>query len=247
MYVDFILLLNKMVNNLEDDLLDSWKKQISKWNQIRQEVNNKVAGDLSKERVLPKESLFWNREAILGDLKDNYVKVEDGVEMMWYKWKKVYINLPAVWNFEWFKFDCFVWVGSETKSFLEKDHQDVIDNSYSIKDISNLLRAMNRYMKEYGVETDWDADYETALRLGNGWNCETNCKAWDCLKYLFPWHKSPYYEDRYWLKDVEEDIESRVEEDIDSRFVWKFHSDACFFDRRWKWRDWGRILLKLHD
>ena len=119
------------------------------------------------------------KEKILKDLKENHVKIEENVEMMWYKWKKVYINLPAVWSFEWFKFEYFI---SENTVYGSEITSELNDKLYSIRDISQMLKAMNRYMKALGVETDGYMDYERYLLDSRDfWQ---DVKVWDCFKSI---------------------------------------------------------------
>ena len=110
-----------------------------------------------------KEELIWDTDAILNDLRENHVKIEKNAEVEWYKWKKVHIDLPAVWNFEWFKFDYFV-----SNDFVyKKDFEaksELKKKSYSMNDVSKLLQAMNEYMTELWGKNDGNIDYETELK-----------------------------------------------------------------------------------
>lgn len=143
-----------------------------------------------------KESLRGNTDAILRDLTENHVKIEPNVNYMWYEWKKVYIDLPKVGNFPWFKFEYFVSNDKVYKKDFEKK-SNLEKKSYSMSDVSKLLQAMNKYMIELDGKNDGDMDYENELKYG-----EINtyrCNAWDCLKaitWLYDW---------YWLKDKNED------------------------------------------
>jgi hypothetical protein len=167
----------------------------------------------------PNPELFWNRNAILSDLDENHVTVEEDVEMMWYKWEKVHIDLPAVWNFEWFKFDYFVSYDCVTKKDFEKE-PELENKSYSTNDVWNLLKAMNKYMAELGCKTDyWQMDYENVLKYWEKYNTWC-CKAWDCLQRI-TWLKRTC-----WLSD------KNMAWRKGSRAVWAFHGDfCCFFDR----------------
>jgi hypothetical protein len=145
----------------------------------------------------PNPELFWNRDAILKDLKENHVKVEENVWYMWQYWKKVHINLPAVWKFRRFKFDYFVSNNQVTKREFEIDKLE--EKSYSVKDVWRLLWAMNRYMQAMGVETDWDLDYENALKLWER-GSQGGCNAWDCLMEITWLHRNRWLS-TYWLND----------------------------------------------
>ena len=155
---------------------------------------------LADTLIQPNPELYWNRDAILKDLKENYVTVEENAEIGWYMlgWKKVHINLPAVWNFKWFKFNYFVSSRPEFKEELERSPK-LVEKLYSMKDVWGLLWAMNRYMQAMGVETDWDLDYENALKLWER-GSQGGCNAWDCLMEI-TWLNNNYWSSTYWLKD----------------------------------------------
>lgn len=160
---------------------------------------NEENNENEQENIEPNPELFWNKEAILKDLKENYVNVEENAEMMWQKWKKVHIELPAVWNFKWFKFDYFV----SYKDFYPnefKSEQKFVDQSYSMKDIWELLNAMNKYMKELWINIDTNMDYENDLQY---WETQKfGCEAWDCIKEI-AWLNYLYWlKDRTWLNGI---------------------------------------------
>ncbi len=183
---------------------------------------------LSQEKI---EKLYWNQEAILKDLKENHVKIEENQEMLWYKWKKVHIELPAVWNFQWFKFEYFVSNDGIRKANFEQN-ADLESKSYSAKDLSNLLTAMNQYMKEMWVETDGDnADYSAnGSLIGYGWGYD--CEAWECLKTIT-------WLNYYWLRDKD------VAWKQGSRARWNCYSDRCNFYRNYNDNDSANLFLRL--
>ena len=157
---------------------------------------------------------MWNTDAILDDLKENYIKIEEDKEIMWYEWKIVHIDLPAIWDFEWFKFDYFVSYKSVAQEDFEKKFE-LKKKSYSVEDVSELLQAMNSYMKELQGKNDWDMDYENKLRY-----LRTNtrrCNVWDCLKYITGLDRL------YWLRDMD------VAWDTDMCAGWTCHDDNCHF------------------
>ncbi len=180
------------------------------------------------------ESLRWDRDGILNALRENekYVKIEENVKVMWYKWKKVYINLPKVWNFEWFKFDYFVSDDDVTKKHFEKKPK-LKKKSYSMNDVSNLLKAMNTFMAALGCETDWNMKYENELKY---WENNTDrCDAWDCLKTI-TWLNS-----WYWLSDKNEAWRKG------SRAGWCCNYDHCYFDRNDRDEISVNLFLRLSD
>ena len=163
-----------------------------------------------------KENLIWNTDAILEDLKKNCVTVEPkDTEMMWYKWKKVHINLPAVWNFEWFKFDYFVSNEAVKKDNFE-NKQELEKESYSMENIAELLQAINKYMTELQGTNEEEMDYENELKYRK--TGRYFCFTWEYLKAISWLNKS------YWLND------KYIEWKKDSRAVRDCTEDQLFFN-----------------
>ena len=193
---------------------DKLNSIIGQWNELSKKEQSELLV------MLQKEHLIWNTDAILDDLKKNHVKIEENVEMMWLKWKKVHIDLPAVWNFEWFKFDYFVSDVRVEKKYFEKKklfgRKSLENKSYSMKDVSKLLQAMNNYMSELQWENDGDIDYEHELIYWRK-NKKKWCKAWYCLSEI------TWLDCRSWLSDKDVDWEK------DSRAFWRCeYHDYCF-------------------
>ena len=102
------------------------------------------------------------KDVLLKDLKENHVKVEENKEMFWYKWKFVYVSLPAIWNFKWFNFDFFV--SDDYMYGYEFDkNPEFAKTSFSKKEISNFLKKFRAYMKERWIEFDRKVDFDTDL------------------------------------------------------------------------------------
>lgn len=178
------------------------------------------------------ESLRWDREGILNALKENHVKVEKNAEIMWYKWKKVHIDLPEIeWKFGWFKFEYFV----SNESVLKRDFEsnpELEKKSYSMGDVWGLLWAMNKYMQAMWVETDWDMDYENDLKC---WKTDNyRCDAWDCLKQI------TWLDFWYWLRD------KNVDSKKNSRSAWNCNFDYCDFIRSDNANNEANLFLRLY-
>lgn len=176
-----------------------------------------------------KEELYWDKDKIIKNLKKK-VEVEEDVDYMWYKWKKVRINLPAVWNFEWFKFEYFVSNATVYKEDFESN-PELKNKSYSVKDVWKLLRTINKYMNAMGVVTDWDMDYKNDLKEWKTKKCR--CNAWNCLKDI------AWLDNRYWLKD------NNVDRKIKSRAIWNCRSYMCRFSRLVYDHSDANLFLKL--
>lgn len=177
-----------------------WKMTTKETNELVWDEENWLTQekkDEAKKRFLQqlKESRnkkWYNKDEIIDNLKNNYVKTQENVEMMWYKWKTLLIELPAKWKFKWFKFDCFITNDKfKYKDVKESTKQDL----YSKKEISTLFSAIREYMEEYNIWCDWDDyDYENQLDLFE--KDEEYCFAWDFLK------KITWLNDSYLLSDA---------------------------------------------
>ena len=62
-----------------------------------------------------------------------------------------------------------------------EDNPELEKSSYSLKEICELLQAINMYMEELGVVTDGDLDYENVLKQrerkehpSQNYHCSTN-------------------------------------------------------------------------
>ena len=172
------------VNNLliSDELKEECKSQImrnfyDKMNDVSklpwyqesreshlQDIQERI--DLIKRKNL-KLNLFWNSSAVLEDMRKNYVDIEENQEMLGKKWDVVHINIPAVWDFKWFKTDFFV---SKDRIALKEfeSNPEYEKNSCSFQYSKEMLEAIAGYMREYWVEniywfkkenSKWSYDY----------------------------------------------------------------------------------------
>jgi hypothetical protein len=210
---------------LIEGIVDGYRKLWYSEEKI-EKVRADLLSDLQKEpwSEAERDELYWNKEKILENLKEKCVKVEKNVEYMWYKWKKVHINLPAVWKFKWFKFDYFV---SDYKVWRNDFKPGLWKKLYTINDVSKLLEAMNKYMQAMGVETDWSMDYEERLKSWQRYS-ESKCKAWDCLKAI-TWLNDCYRLNHYPVM-----------------IGWYCYSSSCNLDRL-DYYSSNYLFLKLSD
>lgn len=186
-----------------------------------------------KERSKPSfESLFWNEKAILEDIKKNCLtttwdvtyNVQYGLDKeipIW--WRVVKIDLPAIWDFKWFKMDLFIWGDVECQDLAFR--KKIVKNLCSREKLEELLRAINGYMRAHWVIVDenvdfnWDLDgvpcktweyVEELLRLWGGWLRGEKTKFGSKLLdfTLFPdrngWEKA-HYEEPYYYDNPESD------------------------------------------
>lgn len=183
-------MLYKMVNNTGRKMANETEPQ-----NVEEQWVEKVdpcRDELSGALIQANPELIWNAEAILNDLKKNHVK-EKNVEEMGYQWKRVYIDFPAVGSFKWFKFDYFVSEDKISKDEL-KSNPKLKEKLHSFSEIWKLLQAMNSYMKEFGVKTDYFMDYADRLKYYH--TDYHNCVAWNYLKDITGLNS------RYWTYQV---------------------------------------------
>lgn len=219
----------------ESQIIDNFNKASEIYlNKIKEKIE---LAESKEEKRLQEEyerlQIFWNKEKILENLKKS-VRVEENVEVMWFEWKNIHINLPAVWKFKWFKFDYFVSDYSCSKAYFEKnskyENRWFEKRSYSMKEVWELLKAMNKYMQAMGVETDWGMDYENDLKY---WEIHNEkCYAWDCLKNILG------LDGCYWLKDKNVRREN-------SRVEWCCRWESCHFEYHDYDSREAKLFLKL--
>jgi len=115
-------------------------------------------------------------QVLLQDLEKNHVRVEENKEMFWYKWKCVYVNLPAIWNFRWCNFNFF-----ESDVCIYEDEFDknpkLAEASFSKTEIANFLKNFREYMKERWIEFDSNVDFDN-LKV----NMYSDSYTWSCLE-----------------------------------------------------------------
>lgn len=118
----------------------------------------------NKKEINPE--LFWNKEAILEDLKKNHVDVKE-VKAWWYESKLVSIDFPAVWAFEWMKMN-FLIPNIYWKEYVQQLvwNEKFKEYRVSVEDLSGMLHWLVTYMKSYWVELDWD----TILKYSAEWS-----------------------------------------------------------------------------
>ena len=199
------------------------------------ENNTKIQELMGEKKNEISETLFWDKEAILKDLKENHVKIEENVEFMWYKWKKIHIDLPSVWSFKWFKFDCFVSKDSTDGRIFNKN-SGLEKKCYTVKDISDLLNAVDEYMELYWIKTEWSVDYEEELNWGSSGFVE-----FDTWNYLHRITGLNYY---YRLKDRSNKRTIGSKKNMPAKWSCRDKSNFFLYDTV---DSNANILLKLSD
>ena len=155
---------------------------------------NLIVGNLSDEKrnelyLILKQDREKKKQLMLKDFEENHVKIEENMEMFGERWKIIHINLPSVWDFGWFKFDFFVsdrivWKEDFEGKQLEKQ-------SYSRREVADLLEALNKYMEACWVDWDGEVDYEQYANV-YGKRCYDS-EAWKFLRKKI--------KRDYWLSD----------------------------------------------
>ena len=100
-------------------------------------------------------SAIWDEidtnKIVIEELK-KHVAIQEPQEMLWCEWKKVYIELPAVGDFKWFKFNYF---RSKHAYSLNKfnDNNEYIENSFTINEMIEFFTALNDYLRNMWIKT----------------------------------------------------------------------------------------------
>ena len=122
-----------------------------------------------------------NEDEVLENLKKHII-VEKDKEFLWYTWTEVHIDLPAVWKFKWFNFNFFLSKSPRINQTQLEEDVELEKKLCSLNEISSVLKAINQYLKEYWVETDWDIDYEKRIYVPSE---EINPKAYSSKAWMW--------------------------------------------------------------
>ena len=119
-----------------------------KWELLRLLIEDKKK---NKRKKTPNvEKLKWDPEKVIADLKENHIKVDENVEMYWFKWKIVHVELPPIWWFKWFNFDYFVSDEVIDLENYEKMKHNI--NYHTKRSIWELLNNLSKYMQEFWID-----------------------------------------------------------------------------------------------
>ena len=109
----------------------------------------------------PIPELVWNFDKVLEFINDKCVKSQE-IYLVW-KWFMYTIELPAVWEFEWFKFKCFK---SEWVNNFDGYNKDLNGSSmwYSMEEIWEILQKINEFLMAYWVWNGNINDFSEELK-----------------------------------------------------------------------------------
>lgn len=165
---------------------------------LKQDRKNTLT-DQNRQNIF--ESIYWDKESVIKDLRENFVTTKDTIKKIniWknienIEWKEIHFELPAVWDFKWFKFDFFV-SNDTTNAEIFRNNSKLEKQLYSIKEIWDLLDAIRSYMIECGVQLDghWYVDYEEDFKYRKTRDCRN--EVWSCLNAILG------FKHAYWLRD----------------------------------------------
>ncbi len=210
--------LKSIIESMSDERKDELLKMLQ---QDKRERTNLIK--TQKENP----ELFWNKDKVLEKLKKDCVKVEENADMMWYKWRIVHINLPAIGSFKWFKFDYFVsdkkllWDDIENDSKIEKKLQ-------STEKFEKLLSSLKDFMKGYWIKVDEGFEYDEMFNFSGHFYYE--CEGWKVLTDI-TWDFDRDNDDFYFLRNKD----------------WETVSYNNFKECWWESDDvgWANLLLKI--
>ena len=158
---------------------------------------------LSQHPVNPE--LFWNEEAVLKDLRENHVKIEE-VELFWRICEIAHIDLPPVSDFQWLKMDVLL-----IRGWIESLQQNVgLDNNASDK-FSQFLKWVSEYMKSYWIDLWKNTNFEYVEDSINSQHNDilkyiSRFVPWEMYTFLLNWWKVlqvAYWEWNYCIKDLD--------------------------------------------
>jgi len=177
-------------------------------------------------------------EQIIKNIREHNVRIINNQEMFWVKGKIVTLDLPKVWDFKWFKFSYFVSNDVITKRNFEKiplfkKESKFEKQSYTLKEICDLMEALRKFIEESDLHEDCGMDYEKELKY---WETQTEkCKIWKALKSIL------WLDDTFWLKDKNVDWKEKSRVWWDCQFSLSAFNYCVDNDCKWK------LLLKVNE
>lgn len=162
----------------------------------------------SKDEI--SEILYWDKMAILEDLKKNHVSVNK-TRYMWYQWKEIHIELPEVWECDFFVSDKAV------TNDVFRCNWELHVLSHTEHQMQKLLEKIDKYMQHFGV--DINNKYNP---VPSPWEPSN---MWECLLYITWLNEKP---------DSSYRLQNRcIEWKEQIRAIWNFGvSNSC--DRYYK-------------
>ena len=185
------------------------------------------------EKILKKTKKYEKAEKVNEILRDlrRCVSVDRNVEMFWKMWSIFHINLPAIWKFEWFKYDFFKSKFEFSRWPLESQ-PDVQENLCSMVDICSLLEAFKNYLQEsHWLVLDKNIDFKKDLSHWNTENCE--CETWYFVKEILDLYSIYFLKDSYKWEEW-------------SRVIFCCDDDMCAFDYSWAVSSFENYYLRWH-
>lgn len=157
-----------------------------------------------------------NLETVIADLLSNHVKIHENEEMMWYKWKKVSIDLPAIWDFKWDGFHFFV--SDDLVSFFDFEKKPIWKKALWMKSklekwsflssrLDDFKFALQKYILQFFKNYSYDKKY---WNDGKTWFDDDDVK--ECLRRI------TWLNDSYWLYNDTTDFSAACWE-VDGSYV----------------------------
>lgn len=187
------------------------------WAELTAYIQDQIS-EILQEKV-PNHKLDWDNETIIKEMiKNKHITAIEGTEWE-HEWIIININLPKTENFEWFNRKYFISKDYLTKDEIEKEIEKqpkYREKLASMENVAETLENIKQYMKTCWIEIDESID--DYLEYLKPENFPQRCDAWDILKWI---HKTSSEIEWLRLKD----------KDDDSRAVWSWLDDNCFFNR----------------
>ena len=209
---------------------------------ISDEIEAKIKEKKEKRRketwAKMEKRIKMQEEQIIKNIREHNVRIISNQEMFWVKGKIVTLDLPKVWDFKWFKFSYFVSNDVITKRNFEKiplfkKESKFEKQSYTLKEICDLMEALRKFIEESDLHEDYGMDYEKELKY---WETQTEkCKIWKALKSIL------WLDDTFWLKDKNVDWKEKSRVWWDCQFSLSAFNYCVDNDCKWK------LLLKVNE
>ena len=159
------------------------------------------------EKVKEKYEKENRKKEILDKLKASCIR--EPCDVLWLKWESITITLPEIWDFKWFSFTLRKSDEIVENKYLEKYpefEKEGCDEEY----IWEILQAINKYLRECWIETDWDVDYLNRMKAYDYPRRMWSSAAWECINYLMElgdYDEKGYHGDWYWMNGISDNCQ----------------------------------------
>ena len=167
-----------------------------------EEVINNTHESMISELTAKHEDEVKIKKVLDGIKDNNRIETPDN-DVLWLEWKSITINLPK------FSFTLRVSNNWVRREYLE-EHPKFKEEGCEEEYICEMLKAINKYLEECWIETDWDVDYLNRMKAYDYPRRMWSSAAWECINYLMElgdYDEKGYHGDWYWMNGISDNCQ----------------------------------------